>query len=302
MIRNPNFIQIDRDGKELQEQNTRLFNLTANHGDIHQYVADCIPAHWHRELEIFLLLEGSAKLQIDGQVCSADAGDGYFINTGVLHSFTGTAASPCIFRSFVFDSSIVGGAPGSVFDVSYVRPVLETGPSFLKFSGLPEDAPYFHQFGRAFAACKDEKPGYEFKVRNALSEILLFIKDRSLLLPPRDMAAIPELRVKQMLAYIDGNLGGPMTVKDIADAASVCPRECQRIFHRYLHYRPMEFVQRRRIFTAAGLLTSTASPITEIALSCGFQSPSYFSKQFKLLTGRTPGEYRAAAQTNLPET
>ncbi len=158
--------------------------------------------------------------------------------------------------------------------------------------------PNFIQIDRAFSACKDEKPGYEFKVRDALSEILLFVKDRSLLLPPRDIAAIPKLRVKQMLAYIDGNLGNPMTVKDIADAASICPRECQRIFRRYLHYRPMEFVQRRRIFTAAGLLTSTGSSVTEIALSCGFQSPSYFSRQFKLLTGSTPGEYRAAAQKN----
>lgn len=302
MIRNPNFIQITPDGKELQEQNARLFNLTANHGDIHRYAASCIPAHWHRELEAFLLLEGSVQLQIGGQVCHADAGDGYFINTGVLHSFTGTAASPCIFRSFVFDPAIVGGAPGSVFDASYVRPVLETGPSFLKFSEAPEDAPYFHQFDRAFAACKNERPGYEFKVRDALSEILLFIKDRSRLLPPRNMAAIPELRVKQMLAYIDGNLGNPMTVKDIADAASICPRECQRIFRRYLHYRPMEFVQRRRIFTAAEILTTTGSSITETALSCGFQSPSYFSRQFKLLTGRTPGAYRAAAQKSRPET
>ncbi|MCI9271645.1 MAG: AraC family transcriptional regulator [Dorea sp.] len=293
MIRNPNVLTIDLDGKELQEQNVQLLNLTANHGDIHQYVADCIPAHWHRELEVFILLEGSVRIQTGEQVCQADAGEGCFINTGVLHSFTGTTSSPCIFRSFVFDPSIVGGAPGSVFDTATVRPVLESGPSFLKFGKTLEDEPYFRWFRQAFHACKDELPGYEFKVREALSEILLFVKDKSRLLPPRTMPAVPETRVKQMLEYIDANLGKTITVKDIAASASVCPRECQRIFSRYLHYRPMEFVQQRRIFAAASLLSGTDLSITEIALNCGFQSPGYFSRQFKLMTGRTPRDYRS---------
>lgn len=296
MIRNPVFLQIDRNGKELQEQSVQLFNLTANHGDIHNYVADCIPAHWHRELEVFILLEGNVHIQIGEHACHADAGEGYFINAGVLHSFTGATASPCVFRSFVFDPAIVGGTPGSVFDTAYVRPVLETGPSFLKFRKIPEDEPYFQQFSRAFTACKNEQPGYEFKVREALSEIFLIIKDKSQPLPPRSMPAIPETRIKQMLEYIDANLGKPMTVKDIAAAANICSRECQRIFSRYLHYSPMEFVQQRRIFAAAGLLSGTDSPVTEIALSCGFQSSSYFSKQFKLLTGSTPREYRTLSR------
>ena len=296
MIRNPNFLRIDQTGKELQEQRTQLLNLTANYGDIHRYVASCIPAHWHRELEVFILLEGNVQIRIGELVHETTAGEGCFINTGVLHSFTGTCSSPCIFRSFVFEPSIVGGAPGSVFDEAYVRPLLEAGPSFLKFQRIPEDEPYFQQFSRAFTACEQEPSGYEFRVREALSEILLLVKDKSQLMPPRKLSAIPEIRVKQMLEYIDANIGNAITVRDIANAASVCPRECQRIFSRYLHYSPMEFVQRRRIFTAAGLLTGTDLPVTEIALNCGFQSPSYFSRQFNLLSGSAPREYRRAVQ------
>ncbi len=297
MIRNPNSLHTDQNRKELLEQG-ELFNLTANHGDIHHYITDCIPSHWHRELELFLLLEGSVLLRIEDRVYHINAGEGGFINTGVLHTFTADSPCPCIFRSFVFDSGIAGGTPGSVFDTVYIRPILETGPSFLKFQKNPENEPYFRQFGQAFTACAGEQPGYEFKIRAALSEVLLFIWKKSQMLPPRKMPDIQEARIKRMLEYIDANISNAMTVKEIADTVSICPRECQRIFGRYLHYSPMAYVQRRRIFTAARLLSETNSPLTEIALSCGFQSPSYFSKQFKQLTGSTPREYRAAVRKN----
>lgn len=292
MIRNPSFLNTDKNKQELLEQNLQLFNLSANHGDIHHYFASCIPSHWHHELEIFLLLEGSVQIQIESSEYEINAGEGCFINTGILHSFTGSSPSPCIFQSFVFDSGIVGGTPGSVFDMKFVRPLLETGPSFLKFEKNFVNEPYFRQFKQAFAACEDELPAYEFKVRAALSEILLFIREQSQILPPRKTPAIQETRIKQMLEYIDANIGNSLTVKEIAGTVGICPRECQRTFRKYLHYSPMEYVQRRRIFTAAQMLSDTSASVTDIALSCGFQSPAYFSKQFRLLTGSSPREYR----------
>ena len=107
--------------------------------------------------------------------------------------------------------------------------------------------------------------------------------------------------MKQMLAYIDANSSRPLSVKDIAAQANICPRECQRIFRRYLHCAPMAYVQRRRIFAAAEQLASTSRPVTDIALNCGFSSPSYFSKQFKALVGSTPLRYRAAAHGAYPK-
>ena len=102
--------------------------------------------------------------------------------------------------------------------------------------------------------------------------------------------------MKQMIEFIDINLKSTMTVKEIADTASICSRECQRIFIKYLHYSPMEYVQRRRIFIAAEQLSTTDTPVIDIALDCGFSSPSYFTKKFKALVGSTPTEYRTAIQ------
>ncbi|RFZ78621.1 AraC family transcriptional regulator [Lacrimispora amygdalina] len=302
MIRNRTFVSTDCYRKELQEQGLQLFNMYANEGDIHQYIADCIPSHWHRELEVFLLLQGSVIIQIGDNIYHAEAGEGYFINTGVLHSFAAAVPSPCIYHSFVFDSGIIGGTPGSVFDTMYVRPLLDAGPDFLKFQKEAGDEAFFQQFDTAFTACEKEKSGYEFEVREALSKILLYTKEKHQTMPSRRMPTLQESRLKQMLEWIDGNLRSVMTVKEIADTANICTRECQRIFSRYLHYSPMEYIQQRRLFKAAEQLSTTDAPITEIAFDCGFSSHSYFTKQFKALVGATPTEYRAAIQENRSKT
>lgn len=260
MIRNRNYVSTDSHRRELQESGFQLFDLLANEGDIHQYIADCIPSHWHLELEVFILLQGSVLIQIGDNSYYLEAGEGCFINTGVLHSFTAIVPSPCIYHSFVFDSGIIGGTPGSIFDTMYVRPLLNAGPDFLKFR-REEDEPVFQQFNIAFTACEEEKTGYEFDIREAMSKIMLYTKEKHRTMPSRRVPTIQEFRLKQMLEWIDGNLRNVMTVKDIADTANICTRECQRIFSRYLHYSPVEYIQRRRLFKAAEQLSTTDAPI-----------------------------------------
>ena len=85
-----------------------------------------------------------------------------------------------------------------------------------------------------------------------------------------------EGHLKEMMAWIDQNLEKSMKISEVAAAAGICPRECQRIFSRYLHCSPMAYLRRRRILLAADLLASTGEPVTDIALRCGFFSPATF--------------------------
>lgn len=298
MIQNRSYLLTDRHGRELPDEGLQLFDFIANDGDIHQFPAGFIPSHWHKELETFVLLEGSIQIGIGGRTYRLKTGDGCFINAEVIHSFTADVSSPCRYRSFVFHPDIVSGTPGSIFDTAYVRPLVETGAPFLMFQTASGDDFYFEQFERAFSACLNEDYGYEFQIRDALSNILLYVKSKSETAAHRTIPSVKEDRLKEMITWIDQHLEQAVSVSDIAGAANICTRECQRIFNQYLHYSPIAYVKRKRIHTAAKQLSETNDPIIDISLNCGFSNPAYFSRQFKEYMGCTPGQYRAAVRKN----
>lgn len=292
-------MRLDAQRRELMDDNFYFFDLIVNdvtgrNRDAH---SSYIPSHWHREMELFLMVEGSAQMGVGDETYDISTGEGYFINSEALHSFA-FVKGEVQYRSFLFDPGIIAGAPGSVFDSVYVRPMLEEGPALLKFCPQ-EDAAFFQEFQKVFEACAEEPPGFEFEARAALSRILLLAREKGQVLPNRKVTTAQESRVKEMLYWMEEHLGEPLTVGDIAGQANICARACQKAFRRYLHCSPMEYLQRRRIFTAAERLALSDQPITSIALDCGFSSPSYFSKQFKAQMGITPAEYRSAAQTEL---
>lgn len=57
-------------------------------------------------------------------------------------------------------------------------------------------------------------------------------------------------------------------------------------------YSPVELVRITRLKAAAVMLRNTDKTVAEIASAVGFGTPSYFSKCFKELFGRQPGEMR----------
>ncbi len=299
MLNNSISLSIDASGKELIEKNARLFDLSLNNMDLHEYMGGYVPPHWHGELELFVLLEGLVTVRIGDQSYELKAGEGCFINTEIIHAVVPKTAAPCLFRSFVFSTDIICGTPESVFHIKYMRPLLENGPSFFVFHNTSEDAPYFQEFHCAYHACINENYGYEFQVRNALSNVLLFVLSKMSVDSSPSISPVQDERLKKMLTWMHRNLDKTISVSEIANTANICPRECQRIFQQYLHYSPIEYLQRIRIFHAAKLLTDSDAPITEIALNCGFSNPSYFSKQFKTIMGSRPREYRAASHKEI---
>ena len=59
----------------------------------------------------------------------------------------------------------------------------------------------------------------------------------------------------------------------------------------------MDYLIAYRVRTARKLLETTDRAITEIALACGFNSNSYFTKIFHRSCGKTPNTYRKELQS-----
>lgn len=278
-------------GREMLKRGTPLFPCSAYERDVHEYTAGHIFPHWHSEFEIFFLDEGSVKLSLIDDEYILCSGDGFFVNSDILHGISCVVDSPCRFRSIVFDSVIVSGTPGSVFDVMYVRPFIENGIPFCIFNSKDIKSNIFERFNRIMKFLQSKSEGFEFSVRNELSEIVLILKSYSKNSVTKTTSQ-KEINIRKMISYLDENYNSKITISQLAEHIHLCVRECQRTFSAVLHMTPKQYLQNRRISVAAELLVQTDIPIIDIGLQCGFESPSYFSKVFKSMTGVSPGEYR----------
>ena len=101
---------------------------------------------------------------------------------------------------------------------------------------------------------------------------------------------------KKMVSFIYEHYQEILTLDMISSAASISRSKCCIIFRQYLQQSPIDFLNKYRLEVSRYLLTNTASSITGIALSCGFNHLSYFSKLFCAAYGYTPREYRRLKQ------
>ncbi|MGH9643577.1 MAG: helix-turn-helix transcriptional regulator, partial [Terriglobales bacterium] len=99
-------------------------------------------------------------------------------------------------------------------------------------------------------------------------------------------------RIKGRLDCADDTL----TLAELARDAQRHPAHVAREFRRHYGRSIGDYLRRRRGELAARLLRSTAMPLTEIALICGYAGSSQLSRAFRAAFGLTPSEYRRVAR------
>lgn len=92
--------------------------------------------------------------------------------------------------------------------------------------------------------------------------------------------------------YITHNLNHDITLDELAHHASLSKYHFIRKFQYTFHVSPMQYITTEKINYAKYLLRNTKEPISSIAESLGYATPSYFSKVFKHAVGISPTEYR----------
>ena len=96
------------------------------------------------------------------------------------------------------------------------------------------------------------------------------------------------------LLLMEENLETPLPISEIARRLTISRRQLDRIFNENIQTTPKNHYKELRLSRASGLLVQTGLSVTEVAMSCGFQSASHLAKYFRPSYGVTPGEYRKA--------
>lgn len=99
---------------------------------------------------------------------------------------------------------------------------------------------------------------------------------------------IRNARLAKAVEMIEGDLDEPLRTVDVAERVGLSPRQLERLFGRYLNCSPKKYRMEMRLNRARELLRQTEMSVINVALACGFASPSHFSKCYRARFGSTP--------------
>ncbi len=114
----------------------------------------------------------------------------------------------------------------------------------------------------------------------------------------RDARRMTKLDYKMVLhiatanAYITLHKMETIKVGDLAACCHTSETHFRRVFSAYMNMGPLEYINLVRVQTACDYLKRTDDSIADIANKCGFSTPSTFNRNFKMIIGISPNEWR----------
>jgi AraC family transcriptional regulator len=132
-----------------------------------------------------------------------------------------------------------------------------------------------------------------FSIARAASILLAGIGHPAHTSSPRgDAAALLPWQSRRVLDYIEEHLSTPIRVSDLSALLHRTEAHFSRVFKRTFGVSPHAYVLRRRIELASRLMIESTTPLSEIALKCGFNDQAHLSKRFRRQKGETPAAWR----------
>lgn len=153
--------------------------------------------------------------------------------------------------------------------------------------------------------CAEDHPSKDLFVGMHLRELLIRIlqsdsRQRHLAGAEANATRNP---LDAVITYIRSHLGDKLTVAQLSRVACMSESAFYRAFRHEMDCSPVEFVNGERLKLAGHLLTDPDRGIRDVALRCGFNSASYFTRLFGEFYGMSPGAYQQSrARISLPST
>ncbi len=140
--------------------------------------------------------------------------------------------------------------------------------------------------------------GHGAEVANAVADQMIHTSIRTdkdeqrLSIPTRIGVRHPKLST--VIRMMEENIEEPVSPSILAADVGMSTRQLERLFRRYLNRSPKRYYMELRLNRARNLLMQTDMSVINVALACGFASPSHFSKCYRAHFGTTPYRERGA--------
>jgi AraC-like DNA-binding protein len=248
-----------------------------------------VPMHWHRSLEITLILKGEYGYVINRRRLVARADDLIIINGGALHSCELVGGASADALSIIFPYEFLQRAYKEIDSASFS----------VGHASTPEVKQLKAELRRVSRIFKSRKETafYQLELNGAAYRILHLLLSHFMRQTSAHIAIGSQRhwdRCKSLIAYIDMHYTEPLSLKTIAEGNGITKEHLARLFKENLGTTVKKYITSLRIYHAHQAIIQTDSSELQIALDCGFPDSKSFIRAFKQGYGVTPLKYRKA--------
>jgi AraC family transcriptional activator of pobA len=131
-------------------------------------------------------------------------------------------------------------------------------------------------------------------VRHLLSALFLMIEAERQRVTDKEQDE-PKIQNETFTAFLrilEDNFRRPLNVDFYAEKLFMSARNLNLICHRIMNRSVSELIETRKLTEAKKLLAHTSKSVSEIGFELGYNDKSYFTRVFRIKTGKTPSEFR----------
>jgi len=103
---------------------------------------------------------------------------------------------------------------------------------------------------------------------------------------------LPAWQTRRVFAHVETNLCRRIPILELARLLGLSASHFCRAFKCTFGVSPRDYVLRRRIEVAQGLMLTTSEPLSAIAFRCGMCDQQHFTRSFHRIVGETPYTWR----------
>lgn len=241
-----------------------------------------VSSHWHKSLEMLLVLEGSVDIMMNSEIYTLHEDDIIVINSNTVHTLF---AESCVMAAIQVD-------------ISRFDPAVTTGLRELKFecnSAPYDDKTQFNQLKCIIAQLLKCNGGTDRDVdmiNKSLAYQLLYELVHFFQADVQENKTEKKERILEINDYIHQNFQKPVTLSDIAESVHISVPYLSRYFEKEMGMTPLQYINNIRLTYAMNDLLYTDKSIEEIALSNGFSNPRSYTTIFRKKYHMLPSQYR----------
>lgn len=265
------------------------------HGGRSQAAPNWERLHYHQYIELLYVVDGHYEAYITNSTVDMPRRSMAIINAGELHS-TRTLDEHNTLLCIKFIPQILYSSEQTVTEMEYSIPYVFEHFSFARC--FEEEALRGSPVPDAFRRIQKEHEardfGYELAIRAEVLRIFAWVirswynaaGRKAIPLDPGAAEIVSKIRRYVREHFCDATLSGA------ADYCGLSYSYLSRVFNRYMKMSFSGYVNLERINQSMRQLATTDMSVTEIALSLGFSSTSYYIKTFRRLKHISPTQFR----------